>query len=147
MKLLSFLVAAVFVLCALPAQWQEPAKSVELKHMPAVLASTLNADLEVLALHEAGLESLSTIAEDGTFVVAFAGTGGIATKFATQGPMGTEPVPMLRATWCDKDGVTHEVVTPIVSQTDAGLARAVALHDKLVALQQAKHPPKPCPKP
>jgi hypothetical protein len=155
MKFLAFF-CALFFAAMLPAQLNleppklaplVPAFAVELKGMPAVAASSIEADLSVLAVHENGLVSLSGLTDEGEFAVSFYGTKGAATAFATQGPMGSEPVPTLRTTWCDKDGVTHEVVTPIVSQTDAGLARAVALHDKLVAMQQAKHPPKPCPKP
>lgn len=157
MRFLSLLVALCLVFAA-PAQEPQknhnglpvltPAHAITLEQLPTVVTFSVDSDLAVLSLHDNGITSLSGVSEAGEFCVSFYGAKGTATQFAsTQGPMGQEPVPTLRAQWCDKDGVTHEVVTPIVSQTEAGLARAVALHDKLVSLMQAKHPPKPCPKP
>lgn len=109
---------------------------------PATIWSQVDSDGAIVSLHENGLVSMATIAEDGSLVMSFATNGAVDIP---QGQVGDEPVPVLRTSWCDAKGVTHEVVTPIVSTTDAGLDRATALHDKLVSRQQAKHPPRPCP--
>lgn len=157
MRFLSLIVTVCFALVALPAQLEQqqnanplpalvPAQSVTLEQLPVAVAFSINADLSVLALHDNGITSLSGLSLDHEFCVSFYGTAGEASQFSmTQGPMGQSPVPTVRTQWCDAAGVTHEVVTPIVSQTDAGVARATALHDKLVGIMQAKHPPKKCP--
>lgn len=119
--------------------------------LPKVVASSIvwqsiEADGTIVSMHENGVLTFATVDSEGTFHASFAGT--TRDVESMQGPIGaTDPVPTLRTSWCDKAGVTHEVVTPIVSTTDAGLDRATDLHDKLVARMQAKHPPRPCPPP
>lgn len=104
--------------------------------------STTFVDSGLMSVHADGVVSLVAIDEDGTLLASFAASGGVDTPQAFG-----DPVPTLRTTWCDKDGVTHEVVTPIVSTTDAGLQRAINLHNQLVGIMQRAHPPKPCPPP
>jgi len=98
--------------------------------------------LALRSLHVDGMESLSMFDIEENVLIA---------SFATYGkmdpPQGQDPVPTLTTSWCDKDGVTHTVTTPIVSTTEAGLQRALDTHNMLVNMQQRKHPPKPCPPP
>lgn len=108
----------------------------------AVPMSTTFVGDALFTMHADGGMSLAAIDADGELCASFYASGGGDT------PQGVgDPVPTLRTSWCDKDGVTHEVVTPIVSTTEAGLTRATQLHDRLVGLLQARHPPKPCPAP
>lgn len=144
MPLVLFLLSAM-----LPAQWIEPAKAVKLESLAPVVTQTIESDLTVRTLHADGIVSLYSIDDEGTVIASFAGTNGSASKLVTgmQGPIGDEPVPMLRTSWCDEKGVTHEVVTPVISSTDAGIKKARELHKKLVQAEQADFPPKPCPPP
>lgn len=118
-----------------------------MKNLPVVIHTTAivgdDGSPYMLSLHENELVSMTGLAEDGELCMAIYGTQGSASKFVAQGT--DDPVPSLKTSWCDAQGVTHEVVTPIVSQTEGGIDRAHALHEKLVAKMQAKHPPRPCP--
>lgn len=108
--------------------------------------TVVHADGTVESLHRDELVSFMAVADDGSLCTSFA-TSSDTKAVVPQGPLGGEPVPVLTTTWCDEKGVTHTVTTPIVSQTEAGLTKALALHDKLVAVMQLKHPPKVCPPP
>lgn len=105
----------------------------------------IDADADVWTVHADGMESLVSLADDGTVVLAVAYE--TRTNRMPQDPLGQGPVPKLTATWCDAQGVSYTVEVPIDSSTDAGVKRAEELFDKLVARQQAKHPPRPCPPP
>ena len=143
--MLSFLFAFVASLCAWVAPPQGPSPQIDARLRLESLAPVVAQEFDggaVWSLHADGTESLFGIATDGTLCSSFASTGS-----KPQGPIGAPPVPQLRTSWCDALGVTHEVTTPIDSSTDAGVDRATALHEKLVARMQAKHPPRPCPPP
>lgn len=119
---------------------------VRLDAAASVIWQQVSADATIESMHSDGLFSVVGLADDGSMVATFyvnSRTGGDV----PQGPIADDPVPVLRTSWCDKDGVTHEVVTPIVSSTDGGVDRAIGLHEKLVGRLQAKHPPRPCPPP
>lgn len=145
--MLSCLFALMASLCAWLAPPQEPTHPIDartrLESLSPIVAQSIDG-ADVWTLHANGSESLFGVADDGTLVCSFATTGG---KDGPQGPIGSQPVPTLRSSWCDALGVTHEVTTPIDSSTAAGIDRATDLHEKLVARLQAKHPPRPCPPP
>lgn len=145
--MLSFLFAILASLCAWVAPPQDPVNGS--KDRLALLAPIVAQEFDgadVWTLHADGTESLFGIDADGVLVSSFASDGS-AKNQATQGPIGSQPVPTLRTSWCDALGVSHEVTTPIDSSTPAGIDRATDLHEKLVARLQAKHPPRPCPPP
>lgn len=145
--MLSFLFAMMVSLCAWVAPPQDPVDGA--KERLALLAPVVAQQFDgadVWTLHADGTESLFGISADGVLVASFA-SDGTQKNAAAQGPIGQQPVPTLRSSWCDALGVTHEVTTPIDSSTSAGIDRATELHEKLVARLQAKHPPRPCPPP
>ena len=151
-------VAALVLICsALPGQsWEQqylkyPAVmradvKGQMLELQSVVATSITTEGDIWNLHANGLESLYGVSDDGEMVVSYYGNSKTGAK-APQGPIGGEPVPVLTTSWCDKDGVTHTVSTPIVSQTPAGVEKATKLHEQLVSILQAKHPPKPCPPP
>lgn len=144
--LLMIVALAVSALAQVPDLPMRGDVKVRLDVASSVIWQQIAADATIESLHADGLFSAVGLADDGSLVASFyvnSRTGGEV----PQGPIADEPVPLLRTSWCDKDGVTHEVVTPIVSSTDGGVDRAVGLHEKLVARLQAKHPPRPCPPP
>ena len=108
---------------------------------PPILTTTEVGDA-FLNVHIDDSLSLVTIAQDGTLLASFGDMELPKSMMAVD-----DPVPTLTAQWCDADGVTHTVVTPIVSTTEQGLARALDLHTQLVRIMQNRHPPKPCPPP
>lgn len=96
----------------------------------------------VIAFHVDG--SLSAVEFDATEgVVLRTIANGSAAMLAAAGAssdMG-DPVPALSASWKDAQGVQHTVTTPITGTTDAALQRSLALHNRIVAIMQAAHPP------
>ena len=126
------LIAVLLLLAGLAAQ--SPQQRIEELGEPL---SVVICDDAIFAVHATGV-SLSSLDDDGRLI------GSVATRGARHAQGTGDPVPTLTTSWCDKDGVTHTVSTPIVSTTEAGLARATTLHNRLVAIQQAQHPPKPC---
>ncbi len=95
----------------------------------------------VLVLHDDARLTLSEFdAATNAIVTATARRG--AMLFAPQGTPGG-PLPTIKTTWTDAQGVQHEVTTPVDSATDAGIDRARRIHKRLVALEQADFPPRP----
>jgi len=106
--------------------------------------------------HEGGLVTLSTGVE-GVVVTSFTGAirDGTTPGIAGGGIIGVtilprtrgagvdmeEPVPVIRTSWTSAGNVQHEVVTPVVSTTPAGIRKATEVHDALVANRQARYPP------
>lgn len=155
-SLSNFLAAMLVTAFSLVAQqWPPPELQVPMKGsayerlagVSPVVATVLHVDVMAFeTLHEDGLVSLMGVADDGSLCQSFATASDLKT-FVPQGPLTSDPVPVLTTTWCDEKGVTHTVTTPIVGSGEAGITKAAALHEKLVTLMQAKHPPKPCPPP
>lgn len=119
-----------------------PAPRVEQDPNPIV--ATCVVDGTTVNVHADRMLSVVELADEGTPLASFAFEGREvdAETIAPLLPPG-DPLPMLTTTWTDAQGVQHTVSTPIVSQTPAGLAAATSLHDRLVAIQQRAHPPKP----
>lgn len=98
-----------------------------------------------LTEHKDGLISLVALQTvDGELVYSLAGESSAVSAAIGQNPA---PTPTITTQWTDALGVTHTVSTPVPSTTPAGLAKAQATHDALVAALQAAHPPKPVIKP
>lgn len=144
LSVLSVLLAFIASVFSPPMQDPATDASWRLRQLPAAVAHEVDVAGDVWTFHEDGSESLVGLTPDGLFAASFgvaSFTGNPLLKM--QGPMGTAPVPTLRAQWVDAQGVTHEVTTPIDSSTPAGVDRALELHEKLVSRLQAKHPPRP----
>lgn len=56
-------------------------------------------------------------------------------------------VPTVRTSWTDKDGMQHEVTTPVASASKSGIERAMETHRSLVSAMQAVWPPHKAPPP
>jgi hypothetical protein len=125
----AFLLSLLFCFCAYAQAADPPLWTV-----------AVDDPVSVLTTHSSGDLSLSTVLDAECVVVT--SHGRVGQLASTQSPP-TDPIPVIRTAWVDKGGVTHEVTTPIVSSTEAGLQRAIDLHDRLVAIMQMGHPPRP----
>lgn len=111
--------------CALPAQ----------SSSPVVLTTPI--DSGMIARHADG--SWSCVLADEGGVSLSTGKSGHDDPKEVQDPA----VPVLRMKWVDRNGVEHEVTTPVPSSSEGGIDRAVRTHQRIVEAMQRLYPPRP----
>lgn len=101
---------------------------------PVIAAKHIDA-YTVLAHHQSGAMTALYIDETGTVLWSYGDP--------VEGVQDPSPVPVFESSYVDQDGVTRRVVTPATGNTDAQLEKAFKLHQRMMRLMQAAHPPRP----